>query len=92
MTTEDRRRMEDQFNRYKSELLKLLEEKLNLGDLRDVGYRLASLQSIEALALYDSSKKIESYSKILACLTIVLVFLTSALAYFAYLTGLALTR
>jgi hypothetical protein len=91
LTDEDRREIEDQFDRYKPELLKLLKE-TKPEDLRDVGYRLASLQSIVALALYDSSKKVERYSKVLACLTIVLVFLTCAVAYLDYLTSLALKR
>jgi hypothetical protein len=43
------------------------------------------VSAISVVSLYESSKKIEFYSKVLACLTVVLVILTAVLAIGTFL-------
>ena len=76
----DRKKLENQFDRFAPAFLKKLQDK----DPETMGGNVlefaATAQALGAFALYESSKRIEYFSKWLTVLTVALVFLTFVLA------------
>ncbi len=77
-----RKEIETEFEFYQEKILKLLQ---NYHDDKEFDNRSIFLTSIAnalaAMALYYSSKKVETYSRILAVLTVILIMLTAALIW-----------
>ena len=80
-SSDDKARFEEQIKRYKPEFLKILEETDPTRIRPDMDFWSSIVQTLTAFALYDSSEKIENYSKWLKWLTVALVILTGVLAY-----------
>jgi hypothetical protein len=77
-----RKEIEAEFEFYQDQILKQLQKYHDPKEFENRSKFLTAIaNALAAMALYYSSKKVETYSRILAILTVILIMLTAALIW-----------